>query len=367
MKVLIAGGGTGGHLFSGVALAEELAARGHAVEFVGTARGLEARLIPTLGYPLHLIEVGGLKRMGLRRTLKNLLALPRSAWQAWRVWRRVKPDAVVGVGGYASGPVVLAAALFGTPTLVIEQNSRPGMTNRLLGRVVDKVVTHFAQAAAFFPTRKVCPLGNPIRRAIVMQAQAAAIGHRPGELHVLITGGSQGAHAINEAWRLAAPALAPYAEALRIRHQSGPGDVAALQAAYAAAGLTATVTPFIDDMIAAYREADLVVARAGASTIAELAVVGKPALFVPLPTAADDHQTTNARELVGREAAWLIPQAQLTPEALTAFLRERLAAPEEWAARGERARAFGRPEAARDVADLLTDLAPKRRGGAKHE
>ena len=204
MRVLIAGSGTGGHLFPGVAVAQELAERGHEVHFVGTKAGLEARLIPTLGYPLHTLVVGGLKRVGVWRTLKNLIKLPLSALQAAWLILRYWPQVVLGVGGYASGPLLVMAALFGRPVAVIEPNSRPGLTNRLLGRFAARlVVTHFKESAAFFPPNKVRPLGNPIRRDIILRAAGLLPKARDPQspLRLFITGGSQGAHAINETLR----------------------------------------------------------------------------------------------------------------------------------------------------------------------
>lgn len=359
MRVLIAGSGTGGHLFPGVAVAKELSERGHEVHFVGTASGLEARLIPPLGYPLHTLSVGGLKRVGLWRTVKNVLKLPLSALQAAWLILRYWPQAVLGVGGYASGPLLAMAALFLRPVVVIEPNSRPGLTNRLLGRfAARRVVTHFKAAAAYFPSRKLRPLGNPIRREIVCRAEAMGAKRQRADepLRIFVTGGSQGAHAINEAFRLAAPQLAAHKERLFIRHQSGAGDVAALTAAYRAAGLSFEVTAFIDDMPRAYDEADLVVTRSG-SVIAEMEAYGVAALFVPLPTAADDHQTANARELADEGAGWLIPQSEFTPHALAAFIEPLLNDRSELMERAARARALGRPKAAEQVAALLEALA----------
>lgn len=363
MKVLIAGGGTGGHLFSGVAVARVLRREGgHDIRFVGTRRGIEARVLPPEGWPVTFITVGGLKRMGPLATIKNLLKLPwsmiQSLWLVLRVW----PDVVLGVGGYASGPVLLAAWLLFRPTAIIEQNSRPGVTNRILGRLVRVVVTHFSQAESFFPPGKVRRLGNPVRMS---PEDLAGRGRDAGGgegLNILITGGSQGAQALNRTVVEALPLLGEEARRLHIRHQCGERDVEGLQAAYAAAGVSARVDAFIDDMAGAYLEADLVIARAGAGTVTELGIVGRAALFVPLPTAADDHQTTNAAELVEAEAAWMIPQASFSAHWLADFLRPLIADPAPLRARAARARDIGKPDAATDVAHLLRELAGDRPG-----
>ncbi len=354
MKILIAGGGTGGHLFSGVAVAEELRRRGnHDVLFVGTRRGLEARVLPRLGFTLEFISVGGLKRMGFFKTLANLARLPLSLLQSLWIVLRYRPDVALGVGGYASGPVILAAWLLGRKTVIIEQNSLPGVTNRLLGRFVRVVVTHFKRAKAHFPARKVLQLGNPVRGDL---ARAASLSHAApddGRLRILVTGGSQGAHAINQTVADTLDRLADVKDSIHIRHQSGVPDWENLRESYAAAEVPGTVEPFIDDMIEAYLEADLVICRAGASTCAELAVIGRPALFVPLPTAADDHQTANASELVDAGAAWMVRQSDFSPEFLERFVRDRLHDREELIRFGTNARQIGRKDAASDVTDLI--------------
>lgn len=354
MKVVIAGGGTGGHLFPGIAVAEELAARGHEVRFVGTARGIEAKVCPKEGWPLDLIDVGGLKGGGVLGILKGLARVPRAMLQSFALLRRLKPDLVVGVGGYASGPVVLAAALSGRPTAILEQNSVPGITNRILGRVVRAVFGAFEAAGAHFPRAKYRLVGNPVRRKVreaLSQADAGAGGGG-----VLVVGGSQGARAVNELMVGAMQKLRAQGAAPRLVHQTGEADRETVAAAYQAAGLAVDVRAFIDDMAAAYRAADLVVCRAGASTLAELTALGVPSILIPFPFAADDHQTVNARELEQKGAARVLVQRDTTAETLAAAVGELLGDRARLTAMAQAARALGRPNAHVDIADALEAL-----------
>ncbi|HWU86228.1 MAG TPA: undecaprenyldiphospho-muramoylpentapeptide beta-N-acetylglucosaminyltransferase [Kofleriaceae bacterium] len=380
VRLLIAGGGTGGHLFPGVAIAEELRARAPdaPVRFVGTARGIEARVLPDLGWDLELIQVSGLKTVGALGALRGLLRLPRALWQARRVVKQWKPDAVIGVGGYASGPVVLMARLRGVPTAICEQNSIPGLTNKLLGRVARAVFLSFEETRRFFRPSKVVMSGNPVRRALLERllaggsdAEAAAGADAPAgadtaagadaeagaeadTVHVLICGGSQGAVAVNE---LASQALIAIAAAagpkLSIVHQTGEADLAATRARYAAAGagVTAACHAFIKDMAAAYQRADLVIGRAGATTVAELAIAGKPAVFIPYPFAADNHQELNAREMAEAGAALMFRQAELTADQLAGALRPLLADPARRRAMGAAMKALAKPGAAAAIVD----------------
>jgi UDP-N-acetylglucosamine--N-acetylmuramyl-(pentapeptide) pyrophosphoryl-undecaprenol N-acetylglucosamine transferase len=358
MRLLIAGGGTGGHLYPGIAIAEEVKARGGEVLFVGTTRGIEARVVPAAGYPLELLEVTGLKRMGLLGTLRGLGRLPAAFWRSRGILRRFRPDVVLGVGGYASGPLVAAAALSRVPTAIQEQNSVPGFTNRTLGRLVRAVFAGFEDAERHFPAGKVVSTGNPVRRAFLA---AAARPHQPAEEpRLLVVGGSQGAHAVNELVAGALEALARRGGPVpRVLHQTGKADAEPFAARYAAAGLAdrVEVRAFVEDMPAAYADADLVVGRAGALTLAELALVGRPALLVPLPTAADDHQTKNAEAFARAGAALVLRQGETTPEALADTLAGLFADP---AARGRMTaamRGLARPEAAKLVVDRLEALA----------
>lgn len=351
MRLLIAGGGTGGHLFPGVAVAEELRARepDAAITFVGTKRGIEARVLPELGWPLELIEVSGLKTVGVLGALRGLFRLPKALWQARKVVKAFAPDAVIGVGGYASGPVVLMARLRGIPTAICEQNSIPGLTNKILGRVVRAVFLSFQESARFFKPKKIQLTGNPVRRDLVQKLLAAPppAGDR---VHVLVSGGSLGAVAVNE---LAAQALIEIAKTtpLAITHQTGEKDLAATTKRYADAGVAADCRAFIKDMAATYLAADLVIGRAGATTVAELAIAGKPAIFIPYPFAADNHQEINAREMATAGAALMFRQAELTADKLRAALEPLLADPAKRAEMGTKMKALARPGAAAAVID----------------
>lgn len=368
-RVLIAGGGTGGHLFPGVALADELSERGVSVAFAGTSRGIEARIIPTTPYPLHLIDVAGLKGRGVWGLLTGFLRLPRAFFQTLALLRSVRPHVVVGVGGYASGPVVLVAALLGIPTMILEQNSIPGVTNRILSRLVRKVIITFPGASAFFPQTKVELLGNPIRRALALAArsetptQPARVETQDPPLHILVLGGSQGARAVNDlvlgAVRLLAAAPSGlFKKGLSLCHQTGATDHARISHLYDELGLDKdclSVQPFISDMAAAYQRCDLMIGRAGATTIAELTALGRPALLIPFPQAADDHQTHNALHMVQRGAARLLPQGTATAAELAGHIEQLFADRQELQALSAASHQLGHPEAAARIADRITD------------
>ena len=364
MRLLVAGGGTGGHLFPGLALGEEVKTRHprNDVLFVGSPRGIEVRAVPRAGFPLELIDVGPLKGQGTLGLIKGLFALPRAMRQSIRILKRFDPDVVMGVGGYASGPVVLAAFLLGIPRAIQEQNALPGFTNRILGRFAQAIFIAFDEARASFPPGKTHLLGNPIRRAFLDNYLHTK---PPGErLCILVTGGSQGAHVLNLRVVEAIGQLAPtLGSRLRIEHQTGTRDIGEVSAGYAklaATGLEAHASAFIDDMARAYAGADLLVCRAGATTIAELTVCKKPAILVPFPFATDDHQTVNARSLVQSGAAILLPEKDLTGESLAGELR----ALEQDRGRLQRmsrqSAALGRPEAAREIADVCVSLCSRR-------
>jgi UDP-N-acetylglucosamine--N-acetylmuramyl-(pentapeptide) pyrophosphoryl-undecaprenol N-acetylglucosamine transferase len=374
MRLLIAGGGTGGHLFPGVAIAEELRARAPdaQIRFVGTKRGIEARVLPQLGWELDLIEVSGLKTVGALGALRGLLRLPRALWQARRVVRQFAPDAVIGVGGYASGPVVLMARLGGIPTAICEQNSIPGLTNKILGRIARVVFVSFDGTRRFFGPHKTVVSGNPVRRALVQKLldtpaptppapapASAAPTPAPGSdrVHVLVSGGSLGAVAVND---LAAQALIELAKTmpLAIVHQTGEKGLEATTRRYAEAGVTADCRAFITDMASAYHQAELIIGRAGATTVAELAITGKPAVFIPYPFAADNHQEINAREMADAGAALMFKQSELTAGKLADALRPLVTDPARRAAMGARMKALARPGAAATIIDWCTSQLP---------
>jgi UDP-N-acetylglucosamine--N-acetylmuramyl-(pentapeptide) pyrophosphoryl-undecaprenol N-acetylglucosamine transferase len=356
--VLFAGGGTGGHLYPAIAVAEELRRRDPAtvVSFVGTARGLEHRVVPALGLPLDLIRSAGLKGKSPAALLRGLALLPLSALDAWRVLSSRRPDVVVGVGGYSSGPVLLLAALRRRPTLVMEQNTAPGFTNRVLARWVDAAAVSYEETLRFFP-RTGFVSGNPVRQAFVDGSGRDEPRPAEGKVRVLIVGGSQGARAVNEAMRAAAPALAAHAASLALTHQTGERDLARVREAYAAAGLAATVEPFFDDVQARMAAADLVVSRAGASTLAELTILGKPMVLVPLPTAADDHQRKNAVALAQAGAADVVEERELSGERLAERIVALAGDPARRARMADASRRLGRPDAAARVADRIAALA----------
>lgn len=356
MKLVIAGGGTGGHLFPGIAVAEALLELdpSSSVLFVGTARGIETRAVPKAGFPLELIDVAGLKGLGFVHQAKTLLRLPRSLLQSRRILRDFGADAVIGVGGYASGPVLAAARTLGLPTAVCEQNSVPGVTNRVLAKIVDAVYVTFPASLPWFPTAKTHLVGNPVRRSFRDAARAVVAGTADdGSLErglVFTFGGSQGARALNETVPAALGLLKQRGHAVRALHQAGKDATDAVRARYAEAHVDADVTPFIDDMVAAYRRAHVVLCRAGATSCAELTALGVPAILVPFPQAADDHQTKNAADLVAQDAAVLMPQATMTPTVLADAIERLLVDDDHRRRLAAGAKKAGRLDAAHDIA-----------------
>jgi UDP-N-acetylglucosamine--N-acetylmuramyl-(pentapeptide) pyrophosphoryl-undecaprenol N-acetylglucosamine transferase len=347
--ILIAAGGTGGHLFPGIAVADELKARDAQtrVVFVGTPRGLESRLVPQAGYDLELLPILPLNGVGPVLMVKGLLALPWAMVKAVLLVRRLRPLAVLGVGGYAGGPTVLVAALLRIPTVLLEPNAKPGFTNRVLKPFVRHAACSYEEARRFFGKKGVVT-GNPVRGGF---AKLVPKWHVP-PLTLLTFGGSQGARVINRTLTAAARLL-PGPDRLKIVHQTGPASRDEVAEAYNAAGRKAEVLPFLDDMETRFAQADLVLCRSGATTAAELAAAGKASVLVPFAQAADDHQTSNARALEEAGAARMIEEKDLTPERLTAVLTELLGDPARLTAMEEAARKLARPDAAARVADLL--------------
>lgn len=360
LRVLIAGGGTGGHVFPGLAVARAIedACPGALVTFAGTARGLEARLVPGAGYSLDLIRSRGLQGVGWRATLQGVAALPISLRDAWGVLSRRVPQVVIGVGGYSSGPVVLAAWLRRIPTMLLEQNAVPGLTNRWLAPVVDAAAVTYEATLRYFGGRGVVT-GNPVRADIVAlgsQPSASSRTATDGRGSLLVFGGSQGAHAVNVAMMAAATVLAQRC-ALHITHQTGPRDHQAVSDAYAAAHIDATVVPFIDDMASALAQADLVVCRAGATTLAELAAAARPAILIPLPTATNDHQRLNAEAVAATGAAVLLQERDASGEHLAAQIAALLQDGSRRRQMASAARALSRPQAASLIAARAIALA----------
>jgi UDP-N-acetylglucosamine--N-acetylmuramyl-(pentapeptide) pyrophosphoryl-undecaprenol N-acetylglucosamine transferase len=360
-RLMVAGGGTGGHIFPGVAVAEEILRRDREarVLFVGTGRPVEADVLGVRGLACRTIRSSGLKGKGLFARLRSLILLPVGFIQAMHLVYTFKPDVVIGVGGYVSGPVCLAARIQGRLTAIQEQNSIPGLTNRLLGRVVHLVFTGFESANAYFPAAKVHMTGNPIREEII-KAGATPMG--TGSPFVLVVvGGSQGAHAINLAVAQAVKLLRRDFN-LKLIHQTGSSDYQFVQEEYDDMGYEADVYPFIRDMPSVYAEADLIVCRAGALTVSEIAAMGRPSLFIPLPTAADNHQESNARWLVRAGAAEIILQPELTPETLAATIRRLAYDRTKRLSMAKAAVRVARPDATSRIVDILEERIRERKG-----
>ncbi|MBT9505324.1 undecaprenyldiphospho-muramoylpentapeptide beta-N-acetylglucosaminyltransferase [Rhodoferax sp.] len=319
---LVMAGGTGGHIFPGLAVAQALRERGWRVHWLGgtgsaAQPSMESRLVPPQGFPFETINFSGVRGKGVVTLLMLPVRLLRAFWQSVRVLRRVKPDVVVGLGGYITLPAGLMSALLGKPLVLHEQNSIAGMANKLLAAVAKRVFTAFPEV---MPQGRW--VGNPLRSAFIGAADPGPrFAGRSGPLRLLVVGGSLGARALNDIVPQAL-ALIPAAQRPVVLHQSGATQIEALRTNYAAAGVQAELTPFIDDTAQAFADADLVICRAGASTVTEIAAIGAAALFVPFPAAVDDHQTHNARFLVDQGAGWLLPQSELTPQGLAALLQK---------------------------------------------
>jgi UDP-N-acetylglucosamine--N-acetylmuramyl-(pentapeptide) pyrophosphoryl-undecaprenol N-acetylglucosamine transferase len=354
MRVLIAAGGTGGHIYPGIAVAKEVMRRDpeSVVRFVGTSKGLETRLVPQAGFELSLIESAGLVNMGLRDRLRGLSVLPRSLIASRRLIQEFRPDIVVGAGGYVSGPVLLAAALLRKRTLVMESNAVPGFTNRRLARFVDAAAVSFEAALPYFRGKGVVT-GNPVRREFF---EIPAKPRDAAEFSLLIFGGSQGARAVNLAMVAALPHLSAQRDVLRITHQAGKLDFETVREGYRAAGWDARtdVREYIDDMVAAFASADLIVSRAGATTSFELMAAGRPALMVPLPGQLE--QRRNAEVMQEAGAARMIPQEELTGERLARELVALIEDPERVTRMAEASRKFARGDAAAAAVDLMEKL-----------
>ena len=314
---LLMAGGTGGHIFPGLAVAEALRARDWSVHWLGAPEpSMESQLVPPRGFAFERVAFSGVRGKGLRTLALLPLKLLRAFWQSWQVVRRVRPDVVVGLGGYITFPAGMMAVLAGKPLVLHEQNAIAGLANKMLAQVADTVFSAFPNV---LPQAQW--VGNPLRAGFVQQATPAQrYAQRSGPLQVLVVGGSLGAQALNTLVPQAL-ALMPAESRPVVTHQSGAKQLDALRTAYAEAGVQATLTAFIDDTAQAFAQADVVIARAGASTVTELAAIGVPAIYVPFPHAVDDHQTTNARFVVDAGGGWLMPQHSLTPQALAAHLQ----------------------------------------------
>jgi UDP-N-acetylglucosamine--N-acetylmuramyl-(pentapeptide) pyrophosphoryl-undecaprenol N-acetylglucosamine transferase len=348
-RFLMAGGGTGGHVIPALAVARELRRRGHEVFFVGTERGLEAKLVPAEGFELKKIEIGGLNRVSARQKAATLVRLPfvTLASMSYRA------SAVFSMGGYVAGPPVMAALMKRIPVVVMEPNAIPGFTNRAIGRLAARALIAFPETARYFAPGKSELTGLPVREEFF------AIPPKPrGDcLHMLITGGSQGSRTLNRASRESWPLFRAAGVSVRIVHQCGASGVEEMRRAFAESGLDGEVTPFIADMPAAFAEADLVVCRSGAGAVSELAAAGKPAILVPFPFAADDHQTRNAEAIERGGAARLVRDAEMNGERLYTLVRELAETQAVLERMGAAARQFARPGAARRAAEIMEEVA----------
>jgi UDP-N-acetylglucosamine--N-acetylmuramyl-(pentapeptide) pyrophosphoryl-undecaprenol N-acetylglucosamine transferase len=355
LSIVIAGGGTGGHLYPGIAVARELL-RQHPdaqVSFAGTSRGLEARVVPREGFVLDVIRSAGLKGKSLRARVRGAALLVPSALDAWRVLSRRSPDVVLGVGGYSSGPVVLLAALRGIPTMVIEQNAVPGLTNRWLARVVRAAAVTYDETRRFFGTRGFVA-GNPVRPEFFTAVRTPRPDAGP---RVLILGGSQGAHVVNVAVVEAAPELARRCPGLELVHQTGERDLAVVREGYARADVAARAESFLDPVVREVIDADLVICRAGATTLAELAAAGRPAVLVPFGAATDDHQRRNARVLADAGAAVIVDERELSGARLADVVAPLVADRARLDAMSAAMRRLARPDAAARIVERLLEIA----------
>jgi UDP-N-acetylglucosamine--N-acetylmuramyl-(pentapeptide) pyrophosphoryl-undecaprenol N-acetylglucosamine transferase len=353
MRVILAGGGTGGHVIPALAIARELASS-YSAEccFIGTSRGIETRLVPAAGFPLELIEVGALNQVSLASRPQTMLGLPRAMLSSLRIVRKFRPDVMIGVGGYASGPAMLAAAFCRVPTVAFEPNVVPGFANRMVAPFVSAAAVHFEETRKYFRSCRVT--GVPVRAEFFELPQRDPA--TPPTL--LVFGGSQGARAINQAMTGAMAPLRDRIAGVRLLHQTGERDYDTTVAAYEKLGVPVEVYKFMDNMPAMFARADLIVSRAGASTVAEIAAAAKPSIFVPFPKAADDHQRRNAEAMQRAGAAVMLEERDLTSANLADTVAKLLSNPETLKAMSVAAKAMAHPSATRDIAELAVSLAP---------
>jgi UDP-N-acetylglucosamine--N-acetylmuramyl-(pentapeptide) pyrophosphoryl-undecaprenol N-acetylglucosamine transferase len=354
---MVAGGGTGGHLFPGISIAQEFLTRHqqNRVLFVSTGNPFEQRALAQMGYPLRTISVAGLKGKGLWQKFKSLSLIPVGIWQSMTILKSFKPDLVLGVGSYAAGPIVMAAWLTKIPVVLHEQNILPGITNRVLSRFARRIYVSFENTTERFAPDKVQVTGNPVRKEILLKAEADHPNHggapsADSPIRIFILGGSQGAHAINMAMIDAIPSI-NQKKRLRIVHQTGTADESQIKAAYANHGIDAVVNSFFQDMDRQYHSADLVICRAGATTIAEITAIGKAALFIPFPFATDDHQKLNAAALTSRGAAEMIEEKDLTAEKLAERINYYAEHTDSLTKMAGEAKRLGKPEAAHQIVE----------------
>ena len=360
MRLLIAGGGTGGHLFPGIAVAEEFLSRDsrNKVLFVGTEAGIEARTLPGSGYRLKTIATAGIRGKGSFAKAKSIGLLLYAYSQSRQILKEFIPDMVLGVGGYASGPVVLAARGMLIPRFIHEQNAIPGFTNKVLARIAEQVFISLEESRNFFPKGLALFTGNPLRRqileSIVPEEESEHAARRtPHEFHLLVFGGSRGAHAVNMAMVAALPHLKILGDRLTVTHQTGTDDLEQVREGYQSAGVQGELLPFIDNMAAAYEKADLIVCRAGATTIAEVTAIGRGCIFIPFPHAVDDHQRRNAEALLKERAGFMLNERELSGESLGHLILELVKDPTQIAEIARNARGLARLDAAQLIVDEM--------------
>ena len=356
MRIVIAGGGTGGHLFPGIAIAEAFLKRNKetAVIFIGTKKGIESKLLKKFGYELKEIEVEGVKGRGIKALIKGAYQIPKSIWQSRRILKQFGPDIVFGVGGYASGPAVLAAHFMNIPTAIAEQNAIPGVTNKILGKFVDKIFVTYAQTRECFPQAKVVLSGNPVRASFT--GLSAEAKEKKDYRQLLIFGGSQGAEAINKSVIDMLPQIRNMKIKVHILHQTGLQQMEEVQKAYEQFGIPAVVKDFIVDMAGAYEDADLIICRAGATSLAEITAAGKAAVLIPYPWAANDHQLKNAQALAAEEAAVVIPEKALSGANLFGVIKNLLQDENKLRRMEENSLRMSRIDAAATIVDSCIQL-----------
>lgn len=354
---MIAGGGTGGHLFPALAVAEAFLEKDsrNQILFVGSQKGLERQVLGRQGFALKTIEVVSLVGKPWRKKIGSLLVICKSLEQSWRILRSFEPDLVLGMGGYTSGPVVLSAWALGKRTAIHEQNVIPGLSNKILGKVVDRVFISFPETARFFPSKKTFWTGNPVRKRFRIPLPLL-VGENEKRFTIFIFGGSQGAHRLNKSMAEALPLLADFKEKIHIIHQTGPQDYQQMKEIYAQQGWAAEIYSFLEDIEKAYARADLIICRAGASTLFELMAMGKPAILVPFPFAANDHQTLNARALVKAGAAFLVADREINGVYLSSLLKKLINDPAQLIKMGKRAASLAKLEAAQNIVEHCYEL-----------
>jgi UDP-N-acetylglucosamine--N-acetylmuramyl-(pentapeptide) pyrophosphoryl-undecaprenol N-acetylglucosamine transferase len=366
MRIVIAGGGTGGHLLPGIAIAEEFVKRDKRTKvlFIGTERGIESKILGRAGYELCTIDIEGIKGRRITALVKGLYQIPQSMWQSWKILKQFSPEMVIGVGGYASGPAVMSAYFMGIPTAIAEQNIIPGMTNKILGKFVDRIFLTYADTAKIFSPAKVIVSGNPVRAAFKGVRNLAK--RKKNRFMLLIFGGSQGAVAINKNVVEMLPLLQSVKDKLHILHQAGAKEMESVKAAYDSYGISADVTDFIMDMADAYRQADLIICRAGATSLAEITAAGKAPILIPFPYAIYDHQTKNARVLADAGAAVMVNEKELTGDKLFEVVQELLINREKLHLMEENSAKLGKINAAATITKACLKLINKKINGFEH-